>query len=92
MDESKVMYMGRMIPKEGFRAFVYGKDNRQKIVESWDEFLNHLATGDWFSSQKEADEKEELIEFADSILNEQNDAVIMDKIHERERNRRKASK
>ena len=60
MDESEAMYMGRVIPKEGFRAFVYGKENRRRIVESWDEFMCHVETGEWFSSPEELQAVEEL--------------------------------
>ena len=43
-----VEYMGRHVPKDTFRAFVYSKDGEQKLVNSWDEFQIAIATGDWF--------------------------------------------
>ena len=86
----EVMYMGRKIPKEGFRAFVYGKDNRRKIAESWDEFIKLLATGEWFSNIEAFEAKEDAIKFSEFVFSEQNDAVIMEEV--RRRGRRKASK
>lgn len=89
MNDSEVMYMGRKIPKEGFRAFVYGKDNRRKIAESWDEFIKLLATGDWFSSIEALEEREDAIKFSQFVVNEQDDEKVMEEV--RKRGRRKAS-
>jgi hypothetical protein len=49
MQGQEVEYLGRLVSKEGFRAFIYGRDNLQKCVNSWDEFENQLATGLWFA-------------------------------------------
>ncbi len=90
MDESQVNYQGRVVQKHGFRAFVYAKENKRKLVESWDEFINHVSTGDWFSSPEELQATEELMEFAELVNNAPNDEVIMEEVHNR--NRKKASK
>ncbi len=43
-----VKYDGRMVPKEHFRAFVYGVNNARKIVNSWDEFEAAIQGDYWF--------------------------------------------
>jgi len=47
-----VIYCGRVIAKEGFRAFVYGIDNKQKLVESWKEFESVISSGIWFATKE----------------------------------------
>jgi len=67
-DESHVMYNGREMSKQGFRVFVYAKNGRQKLVNSWDEFKSHIEHGEWFSSieeimaQEQLDMEESLVE------------------------------
>lgn len=50
MQGTQVVYLGRSIAKEGFRAFVYGSNGRRKLVNSWDEFEICMASGIWFDS------------------------------------------
>lgn len=45
-----ITYLGRQVSKEGFRAFVYGLENRRRLVNSWEDFEAHLASGIWFAS------------------------------------------
>jgi hypothetical protein len=49
MQGTQVEYNGRLIAKEGFRAFIYGAQGTKKLVNSWDEFEAHMASGIWFS-------------------------------------------
>lgn len=51
MTGEHVIYLGRTIPKEGFRAFIYGYEDTQKLVESWDEYEKNIATGSWFATK-----------------------------------------
>jgi hypothetical protein len=44
-----VMYDGRVVPVEGFRVFVYGPDDTQKLANSWKEYQELIASGLWFS-------------------------------------------
>jgi len=53
---SKVSYLGRMVDEEGFRAFIYAKD-QQKIVNSWREFTNEMSTGVWFATADDVPKK-----------------------------------
>lgn len=48
-----VKYQGRMIPRKGFRAFIYHIDGQKKLMNSWDEFERHVDNKDWFSSLEE---------------------------------------
>ena len=54
MKGESVMYCGRLVPTEGFRTFIYGIDGAKKLVESWDEYLNCISLGIWFSTLSEA--------------------------------------
>ena len=48
----QVKFLGRYIPKEHFRAFVYNKNNEQKLVDSWDEFEEAMSEGIWFAEKQ----------------------------------------
>ena len=50
------LYCGRMVPKEGFRAYVYAIDGAQKLVNSYQEFEEVVSSGIWFP-QKPTDEE-----------------------------------
>lgn len=62
MQGTQVIYKGRSIAKEGFRAFVYGPKGLRRLVNSWDEFEAHMASGVWFSSLKDVVEPQPVIE------------------------------
>lgn len=51
MQGTQVLYLGRSIAKEGFRAFVYGVNDQRKLVNSWHEFEAAMASGVWFACQ-----------------------------------------
>jgi len=46
-----VNYRGRTVLKEGFRAFVYGKDDNKKLVNSWNEYQDAIGSGFWFADK-----------------------------------------
>lgn len=46
-----VIYLGRTIPKKGFRAFVYGYEGTQKLVESWEDYEKSISTSSWFATK-----------------------------------------
>jgi hypothetical protein len=50
MEGIPALYLGRMVPKDKFRAFIYASDGATKLVNSWDEFERHMETGLWFAS------------------------------------------
>ena len=53
MQGQQVVYQGRSIATDGFRAFIYGPNGAKKLVNSWEEFEVHIALGIWFSSIEE---------------------------------------
>lgn len=53
-----ILYDGRVVPKEGFRAFVYGPDNAQKLANSWIEYESLISSGLWFSTKEKAHNKQ----------------------------------
>ena len=55
-------YLGRLVSKINFRAFIYASDGSQKLVNSWDEFEKHMETGLWFACMEDIIKKEETIE------------------------------
>jgi len=48
------IYLGQIVDKKHFRTFVYSMDGSKKLVESWDEYENHMESGLWFSTQEDA--------------------------------------
>lgn len=50
--DSQVLYMGRWVPREHFRAFVYNSTG-QKIAESYQEFSDLISSGIWFAEKKD---------------------------------------
>lgn len=52
-----VLYQGRMVPKQGFRAFVYSFDNKSRVANSWEEYEKLVASGTWFATREKALEK-----------------------------------
>ena len=53
--EDLVKYLGRAVPRRGFRAYVYAADGRQKLVESYDEFDLFTHSEEWFATKEEAE-------------------------------------
>jgi hypothetical protein len=49
MEGETVLYDGRIVPKQGFRVFIYGFDGQTKLVESWEEYQENISSGVWFS-------------------------------------------
>jgi hypothetical protein len=51
------LYQGRVIPKEGFRAWIYSFDNNSKLVNSWEEYQTEMSSGIWFSTKDDVESK-----------------------------------
>lgn len=47
-----VTYLGRAVPKNPFRVYVYGANNTLKLANSWEEFEKLLLTGLWFATKE----------------------------------------
>lgn len=52
----QVEYLGRWVPKEHFRAFVYGVDNKMQLARTWDEYQELISSGVWFSTKERVEE------------------------------------
>lgn len=59
MDQSKkfkkeivqVPYMGRWVPKDHFRVWVYN-EKEERLANSWDEFQKLIGSGLWYESKE----------------------------------------
>lgn len=58
MEGQAVQYQGKLVSKDHFRVFVYGKDNAKKLVESHEEYEKALESGLWFSNKEDVPELE----------------------------------
>lgn len=54
MDGKPAIYLGRIVSKDNFRAFIYAPDGSQRLVESWEEFEANMQSGVWFSTKEDA--------------------------------------
>jgi hypothetical protein len=50
---NEVTYLGRTICCDDFRAWIYGKNDTTKLVNSWDEFQEHINSGKWYASKED---------------------------------------
>ena len=57
MTGEHVLYLGRMVPKAGFRTYIYGSGGLSTLVNSWQEFQDYIATGVWFDTVEKAQDK-----------------------------------
>lgn len=58
MQAAPAIYLGKIVSKENFRAFIYSPSGTKKLVESWDAFQAHMSTGLWFASKKDLPSQE----------------------------------
>ncbi len=54
MKGSNAVYLGRLVSKENFRAFIYAPNGGQRLVESWAEFEANMESGVWFATKEDA--------------------------------------
>lgn len=54
MEGKPALYLGRIVSKEQFRAFIYSPDGSQRLVNSWEEFEKFMETGLWFALKEDA--------------------------------------
>lgn len=47
---NEVTYLGRTICCDDFRAWIYGKNNTKKLVNSWNEYQENINSGEWYAS------------------------------------------
>ncbi len=56
MKGTPAIYLGNVVEKKNFRAFIYGPNGQRRLVESWEEFEANMQTGVWFATKEEAEE------------------------------------
>lgn len=54
MEGTPAIYLGRLVSKENFRAFIYAPDGNQRLVESWAAFEANMQSGVWFATPEDA--------------------------------------
>lgn len=54
MKGETAVYLGNIIPKAHFRAFIYNVSGEKKLIDGWGNFEAHMATGIWFAKEEEA--------------------------------------
>lgn len=65
MEGETVVYQGRIVPKSGFRVFIYDIDGNEKLVNTWDEYQDNISTGIWYAHK---DCRKNLIHKNDDII------------------------
>lgn len=58
--DEQFLYLGRWVNKSTFRAFVYDKEGKQKLANSYDEFEKLTTSGIWFITKDDALQKRKL--------------------------------
>jgi hypothetical protein len=56
MKGTPAVYLGRIVNKEKFCAFIYGANGEKKLVKSWDEFESCMQSGLWFATKQHVEE------------------------------------
>ena len=54
MKGTPAIYLGRIVDKKHFRAFIHAPDGARRLVESWDEFEANMQSGVWFATPEDA--------------------------------------
>ncbi len=62
MEGTPAMYLGRIVEKKNFRAFIYGPNGEQRLAESWEEFEANMQSGVWFASKEDAEASKVVID------------------------------
>lgn len=55
MEGTPAIYLGRIVEKKNFRAFIYGPNGEQRLAESWEEFEANMQSGIWFATKEDAE-------------------------------------
>lgn len=61
MEGTPAVYLGRIVDKKNFRAFIYGLNGQKRLVESWEEFEANMQIGLWFATAEDACATKEVV-------------------------------
>jgi len=64
MEGTPAIYLGRIVEKKNFRAFIYGANGQKRLAESWEEFEANMESGVWFATLEHALEAKSGVEAA----------------------------
>jgi len=56
MKDTPAIYLGKIVSKKNFRAFIHAPNGATKLVNSWDEYEAHMEKGLWFPTKEDAQE------------------------------------
>lgn len=62
MKGSPAVYLGRIVDKKHFRAFIHGTNGEKRLIESWDAFEAAMQSGVWFPTVEDAQASKSLVE------------------------------
>lgn len=54
--DEMIPYLGKAVPRRGFRAYIYHVDGKTRLVNSYDEFDALIHSEGWFASKEQAEE------------------------------------
>lgn len=67
MEGTPAIYLGRIVEKKNFRAFIYGPNGEQRLAESWEEFEANMQSGIWFATREDAVASKAPVEDAEPV-------------------------
>jgi hypothetical protein len=59
-NEESVFYNGQQILKKHFRVFIYHADGSEKLVNDYDVYQSHIASGVWFETKDQRDSRKKI--------------------------------
>lgn len=87
MQGTAVRYLDRIVSKENFRTFVYGKKGEKKLVKSWEEYNLVIQSGIWFSKIEDYQENKKVkqmeIEKKEEVPTDLTDEMVFEVIKEK---------
>ena len=67
MKGTPAIYLGKIVSKKHFRAYVYASNGQKKLVESWEEFEASMQSGIWFANTDDADVNKRIPDGAETV-------------------------
>lgn len=62
MKGTPAIYLGRIVEKKHFRAFIHGANGEKRLVNSWDDYEAAMESGLWFATKEHAEESKVPVE------------------------------
>lgn len=67
MEGTPAIYLGRIVEKKNFRAYIYGANGERRLVESWEEFEANMQSGIWFATIEDANAHNPIVEEVEAV-------------------------